>query len=92
MTALERLGGYLANGKDLPPLARANARLRLIDGVGAWVAGLGTAEGRALLAFRREAPDADGVSAAHAGALKSSEPSTATAAFFMNRLSESDTL
>jgi 2-methylcitrate dehydratase PrpD len=64
MTALERLGSYLANGKDLPPLALANARLRLIDGVGAWVAGLGTAEGRALLAFRKEAPDPGSASAA----------------------------
>lgn len=64
MTALERLGGYLASGKDLPPLALTNARLRVIDGVAAWVAGLGIAEGRALLAFRKEAPDADSASAA----------------------------
>jgi len=64
MTALERLGGYLVNGQNLPPLALANARLRVIDGVAAWISGLGTAEGRALLAFRQEAPDVDAVSAA----------------------------
>jgi len=64
MTALERLGAYLANGRDLPPLALSNARLRVIDGVAAWIAGLGTAEGRALLAFRKETGDADSASAA----------------------------
>jgi 2-methylcitrate dehydratase PrpD len=64
MTALERLGTYLADGRDLPPLALANARLHVVDSVAAWVAGIGTAEGRALLAFRKEAPDADSVSAA----------------------------
>src|SRR5262249_45047600 len=30
------------------------ARLRLIDSVAAWIASLGTAEGRALIAFRRQ--------------------------------------
>jgi 2-methylcitrate dehydratase PrpD len=64
MTALERLGSYLANGQNLAPLALANAKLRVIDGVAAWLAGMGTAEGRALLAFRMEAPDAEGISAA----------------------------
>src|SRR5262245_4892500 len=64
MTALERLGEYLANGRSLPPLALANARLRVIDGVAASIAGIGTAKGRALLAFRKDAPDADGASAA----------------------------
>jgi 2-methylcitrate dehydratase PrpD len=64
MTALERLGTYLANGQNLAPLALANARLRVIDGVAAWIAGLGTAEGRALLAFRNAEADPDGVAAA----------------------------
>jgi 2-methylcitrate dehydratase PrpD len=64
MTALERLGAYLANGQNLTPLALANARLRITDGVAAWIGGMGTAEGRALLAFRNEAPDGDSVSAA----------------------------
>ena len=45
MTALERLGSYLANGQDLPPLALTNAKLRVIDGVAAWVAGHGHRRG-----------------------------------------------
>jgi len=64
MTALEQLGAYLADGRNLPPLALANARLHVVDNVAAWIAGMGTAEGRALLAFRKDAPDADSVSAA----------------------------
>jgi 2-methylcitrate dehydratase PrpD len=64
MTALERLGSYLANGRNLAPLALANAKLRVTDGVAAWIAGMGTAEGRALLAFRKETHDADSASAA----------------------------
>jgi 2-methylcitrate dehydratase PrpD len=52
MTALERLGAYLASGQALPPLAFANARLHVIDTIAAWIAGIGTREGRALLAFR----------------------------------------
>jgi 2-methylcitrate dehydratase PrpD len=54
MTALEQLGHYLANGQNLAPLARANARLRVIDAVAAWIAGAHTAEGRALIGFRAE--------------------------------------
>jgi 2-methylcitrate dehydratase PrpD len=54
MTTLERLGGYLASGQNLAPSTLASARLHLVDIVGAWIAGMGTAEGRALLAFRRE--------------------------------------
>jgi 2-methylcitrate dehydratase PrpD len=64
MTALERLGAYLADGRTLPPLALANARPRVVDGVAAWLAGIGTAEGRALLAFRKAQTEADGVAAA----------------------------
>jgi 2-methylcitrate dehydratase PrpD len=68
MTALEQLGGYLANGRALAPLARASVRLHLIDTVAAWIAGIGTAEGRALIAFRAtleaDAPEAARVSAA----------------------------
>ena len=54
MTTLERLGAYLAAGKNLTPSGLANAKLHLLDSVAAWVAGMGTQEGRALLAFRRE--------------------------------------
>ena len=64
MTALERLGTYLASGQNLAPLALANAKLHLVDNVAAWVAGMGTAEGRALLAFRNETAGADRASAA----------------------------
>src|ERR1700722_5982879 len=68
MTALEHLGDYLANGRALSPLARASVRLHLIDTVAAWIAGIGTAEGRALIAFRAtleaDAPEAARVSAA----------------------------
>ncbi len=51
-TSLESLGVYLASGKPLPPSVLARAKLHLIDGVGAWIAGMGTAEGRALIAYR----------------------------------------
>jgi len=64
MTALERLGSYLADGQAPPRLAFDNAKLRVVDNVAAWIAGFGTAEGRALLAFRRETAEADRVSAA----------------------------
>ena len=64
MTALERLGSYLADGRDPPRLAFDNAKLRVVDNVAAWIAGLDTAEGRALLAFRNAMADADRVSAA----------------------------
>src|SRR5262249_19279114 len=64
MTALEQFGAYLANGRGLPPLALANARLRLVDSVVAWVAGIGTAEGRALLAFRKESDGSGELSSA----------------------------
>jgi 2-methylcitrate dehydratase PrpD len=64
MTALERLGSYLATGRNLTPLALANARLHVIDNVAAWIAGMGTTEGRALLAFRKETADADRAAAA----------------------------
>jgi 2-methylcitrate dehydratase PrpD len=64
MTALERLGAYLADGRDPPRLAFDNAKLRVVDNVAAWIAGMDTAEGRALLAFRDATADADRVSAA----------------------------
>jgi 2-methylcitrate dehydratase PrpD len=54
MTALERLGVYLASGQNLPPMALANVKLHLVDTVAAWIAGIATTEGRALLAFRKE--------------------------------------
>src|SRR3981189_1660734 len=54
MTTLERLGTYLAAGKTLTPSGLASAKLHLLDTVAAWVAGMGTQEGRALLAFRRQ--------------------------------------
>jgi len=41
MTALERLGGYLANGKDLPPLKAFGQQAGFQGGVHAAVASLG---------------------------------------------------
>jgi 2-methylcitrate dehydratase PrpD len=64
MTALERLGSYLANGREPPRLAFDNAKLRVIDNVAAWIAGMDTAEGHALLAFRKEMADDDRVAVA----------------------------
>jgi 2-methylcitrate dehydratase PrpD len=64
MTALERLGSYLADGQAPPRLAFDNAKLRVVDNVAAWIAGMDTTEGRALLAFRKDMADPDRVSAA----------------------------
>jgi 2-methylcitrate dehydratase PrpD len=79
-TALERLGAYLASGKALPPSVHACARQHVIDSTGAWIAGTGTAEGRALIAYRRAIEDdehgADPASAAlmtHCGLARLSE-------------------
>src|SRR4030081_1411225 len=78
MTPLERLGAYLAAGKNLTPSGLASAKLHLLDSVAAWVAGMGTQEGRALLAFRRQTlgDAAEPVSAAvvtHCGLARLSE-------------------
>lgn len=54
MTALQQLGSYVANGRSPSASLLAKAKLHVIDGVAAWIAGIGTAEGQALLAFRRE--------------------------------------
>jgi 2-methylcitrate dehydratase PrpD len=54
MTALERLGGYLAGSAPASDATRELVELHLIDTVGAWIAGAPTAEGRALLRFRAE--------------------------------------
>jgi 2-methylcitrate dehydratase PrpD len=64
MTSLEQLGAYLADGRTLPPLALATAQLRVVDTVAAWLAGMATAEGRALLAFRAATAEGDRASAA----------------------------
>src|SRR4029079_389243 len=57
MTALEQLGTFVATIAPGEP-ARAAVRLHVADTIGAWIAACGTAEGRALLAFRK---DADGL-------------------------------
>src|SRR5262245_26729424 len=54
MSALERLGGYLAIGEPASDRTREMVELHLIDTIGAWIAGTPTAEGRALLRFRAE--------------------------------------
>jgi 2-methylcitrate dehydratase PrpD len=59
MTALETMAAFVADGirGRVPPATRAVARLHAIDTVGAWIAGAHTAEGRALIACRGQAPD-----------------------------------
>jgi 2-methylcitrate dehydratase PrpD len=54
MTALQQLGSYVANGRGPSASLLSTARLHVVDSVAAWIAGVGTAEGKALLAFRRE--------------------------------------
>jgi len=59
MTALEKLGASIATGDRLSPAALANLKLHILDTVGAWIAGMGTPEGRALFRFaQRGARDA----------------------------------
>jgi 2-methylcitrate dehydratase PrpD len=57
MTALEQLGAFVATQQP-DQRAREDVRLHTADVIGAWIAACGTAEGRALLAFRN---DADGL-------------------------------
>lgn len=57
MTALEQLGALIATHRP-DDAARAAVRLHTADTVGAWIAACGTAEGRALLAYRK---DSDGL-------------------------------
>jgi 2-methylcitrate dehydratase PrpD len=51
MTALEQLASFVA-GHAPDERAQAQARRHAADTIGAWIAACGTAEGRALLAFR----------------------------------------
>jgi 2-methylcitrate dehydratase PrpD len=53
MTALERLGAYIAAGPRA--VDAALVELHLIDSVGAWIAGTSSPEGKALLDFRATA-------------------------------------
>jgi 2-methylcitrate dehydratase PrpD len=52
MTALEQLGAFVASHAP-DHRAQADVRLHVADTIGAWIAACGTAEGRALLAFRK---------------------------------------
>ncbi len=54
MTALEQLGAFVATSRP-DERACAGVRLHTADTIGAWIAARGTAEGRLLLAFRKEA-------------------------------------
>jgi 2-methylcitrate dehydratase PrpD len=51
MTALEKLGAFVAQ-VQLPPRLRGLLDLHIIDAVGAWIGGLHTNEGAALLRWR----------------------------------------
>jgi 2-methylcitrate dehydratase PrpD len=52
MTALEKLGAFVANHIPNEP-ACAEARLHAADAIGAWIAATATKEGKLLLDFRR---------------------------------------
>jgi 2-methylcitrate dehydratase PrpD len=54
MTALEQLGAFVATCRP-DGGAQAEVRLHAADLIGAWIAACGTQEGRALMAFRRDA-------------------------------------
>ena len=54
MTALEQLGAFVANHQP-DERVRSGVRLHVADLIGAWIAACGTAEGRALMAFRKDA-------------------------------------
>ena len=53
MTALEKLGDFVANHAPDEPTT-ADARLHAADAIGAWIAATATEEGRLLLTFRQE--------------------------------------
>src|SRR5262245_38858400 len=64
MTVLERLGAHAVNGyrQGISASQRDALRLRIVDTVGAWIAGGWIAEGRALLHFApRWSPDEEGM-------------------------------
>jgi 2-methylcitrate dehydratase PrpD len=56
MTPLEQLGAFVAGlrAKHLPAPVRDKLKLHVADTIGAWVAGMGTVEGQALIRFREE--------------------------------------
>ena len=54
MTALEQLGAFVANHQPDERVC-SGVRLHVADLIGAWIAACGTAEGRALMAFRKDA-------------------------------------
>ena len=54
MTALEQLAAFVATHQP-DERACADVRLHAADLIGAWIAACGTAEGRALMGFRKDA-------------------------------------
>src|SRR5262245_4557287 len=52
MTALEKLGGYIAESRRPSEALRKLVEIHLIDTVGAWIASTRTVEGKNLLRFR----------------------------------------
>ena len=54
MSALEQLGAFVATHQP-DERTRAEVRLHAADAIGAWIAACGTPEGRALMAFRKDA-------------------------------------
>jgi 2-methylcitrate dehydratase PrpD len=53
MTALQQLGEFVAESPAPPPRMREKLALHIADTVGAWLAGMGTPEGAALLRWQR---------------------------------------
>ncbi len=66
MTVLEQLGAYVAHGgrESLSDSVRRAVRLHLADTVGAWIAGCGTPEGRALVGFGSASREFSGLKSA----------------------------
>jgi 2-methylcitrate dehydratase PrpD len=63
MTALEQFAGFLAQlgSEDMAGPEQDALKLHAVDSIGAWIAASGTAEGRALIAWRERMRRGDGV-------------------------------
>lgn len=87
MTVLEQLAAYIARGggESLSDSLRQTLRLHVLDTVGAWIAGSGMPEGRALTGFESSSGQNLRLKSAGAGALDRVMMSCA-----LSRMSETD--
>jgi ribosomal protein S12 len=53
MTALEKLGGYIAESRRPSEALRKLVEIHLIDTVGAWIAGAGPSKAKTCCGFAR---------------------------------------